>query len=318
MKPFVLRTGLAFILLFLFFYISQGLNAQENLLFLKTTDGELSGTLSVPAQKNKMPLVLLIAGSGPTDRNGNQPGMENNSLKFLAAELLKNGIASLRYDKRSVGSSVITEEIDLRFDTYISDAKAWTDLLATDPRFSRIIIAGHSEGSLVGMLAAVNNKKVNAFISIAGAGRPIDEILKEQMSGVQPEARSMIYSMLDTLRAGDTISNVPVIFYSLFRPSVQPYMISWIKYDPKAEIAKLNIPVLILNGTTDIQVKVKDAQLLAAANPLAKLKIIENMNHVLKECKSEDKEIQEKIYEDPNAPLKKELMETILPFIKQL
>ena len=136
-----------------------------------------------------MPVVLLLSGSGPTDRNGNSPMLpgKNNSLQMLAEGLASNGIASLRYDKRGVGESAkaMMAEADLRFETYVDDAVAWCEQLRKDKRFSAVIIAGHSEGSLIGMLAA---KRCNAagFISIAGAGRAAADILRTQLAGKLP------------------------------------------------------------------------------------------------------------------------------------
>ncbi len=148
---------------------------------------------------------LIIAGSGPTDRNGNNEEMENNSLKMLADALNKKGFAALRYDKRGVGQSseVNKDEMEMRPETYVNDVKEWVDLLDKDKRFNKIIVIGHSEGALLGMLAAVNNKKVKGYVSIAGAGRPIDEILKEQFAGVPENVKEIIYGMLDRLKKGD-------------------------------------------------------------------------------------------------------------------
>ncbi len=294
--------------------------AQEENIILKTATGDIDGTLTLPEIKKDIPIVLIIAGSGPTDRNGNNESMENNSLKFLAEELRKNGIASVRFDKRGIAAShdAVSSEKELRFDTYVNDVKEWVEMIAKDKRFSKIIIAGHSEGSLLGMAAAVKNKNVKAFISIAGAGRPADEILKEQMAKTPPAIKQTIYSMIDTLKKGDTIGNVAPAFYMLFRPTVQPYVISWFKYNPQEEIKKLDIPVLILQGTTDAQVKVEDAELLAKAQPKAELKIITNMNHVLKDCETSDKDLQKPIYSNPDLPLNKDFTKEVIGFIKKV
>lgn len=305
---------------FFFLCLSCSLNAQEEGMILKTTTGDIDGTLTLPEIKINIPVVLIIAGSGPTDRNGNNEAMENNSLKFLSEELRKNGIASLRFDKRGIGQSsgAMRKEIDLRFDNYVNDVKDWIALLAKDKRFSKIIIAGHSEGSLIGMIAAAHNKHVNAYISIAGAGRPADEILKEQLEKTPSSVKEIIFSMIDTLKKGDTVGNVAQIFYGLFRPSVQPYMISWFKYNPQTEIKKLEIPVLIVQGSTDVQVTETDATLLSKAQPKAELKIISNMNHVLKDCDTNDKEKQKAIYSNPVLPLNKEFSTEITRFIQKV
>ncbi|MFL5752402.1 MAG: alpha/beta hydrolase [Bacteroidia bacterium] len=310
-----------FLRLILVFLFSLGiLRAQEQTVVLKTKNGDISGSLLLPAAKAKVPLVIIIAGSGPTDRNGNQSSAENNSLKFLAEGLAKSGIASLRYDKRGIGesSAAIEDELSLRFGTYVSDVNDWISLMAADKRFSKIIVAGHSEGSLLGMIAAAKDSRVRAFISIAGVGRPADEVLKEQLSKVVQPVKEIIFSMIDTLKKGDTISSVPVSLYALFRPGIQPYMISWFRYDPQEEIKKLSVPVLILQGSTDVQVSEADAELLYKAYPGAIMKIIPDMNHVLKESKVKDLEAQKPIYADPALPLNRELVPGIVAFIKKI
>lgn len=307
-----------FIFLISVFYSLTSFAQDENLI-LKTSEGDLEGSLLLPVQKNPVPVVLIISGSGPTDRNGNNSEMENNSLKLLAQEFQKNGIASFRFDKRGIGQSATmhSDESEMRPETYIDDVKSWINLLAKDKRFSKIIVAGHSEGSLFGMVASQGNAQVQDYISIAGAGKPIDEILKEQFSKTPDNIKTIIYGMLDKLKKGDTLTNVPPIFYAIFRPSIQPYMIAWMKYNPQTELKKLKVPILITNGTTDIQVKEEDARLLAKAQPKARLEIIKNMNHVLKDCDTTDKEIQIKTYNDPELPLNKEFAKIIVDFVTE-
>ena len=281
------------VFLFLFFPVgSESFAQSENRLgyfemdqTLQTSTGELSGTLTVPILKGTFPVALIIAGSGPTDRNGNNAQMKNNSLQMLAHELAAHGIASLRYDKRGIGksaSALISEEL-LRFENYVEDAKAWVSELKTDSRFRELIIIGHSEGSLIGMLAS---EKADVFVSLAGAGRSIDVILKEQLA-VQLEGKKKLLRAanegLAKLKEGKLVEDAPVELFGLFRPSVQPYMISWMKYDPAVEISKLNIPIVIIQGSTDLQVSEEDARLLFEAHRLdSRLIIIEDMNHVLK------------------------------------
>jgi uncharacterized protein len=294
--------------------------SQEVPISLKTSKCEIKGTLTLPAQKQDIPVVLIISGSGPTDRNCNQSKIKTNAFKYLADTLRKLGIASVRFDKRGIGESFEKDfnEKNMRFDSYVDDVKAWIKLLSKDNRFSKIIIAGHSEGSLIGMLASVNNKKVKGYISIAGPGNSADELLKEQLASLSQDEKDIAYAIIDKLKKGDTIKKVPIKLVSLFRPSIQPYMISWFKYDPKEVIKKINIPILILQGSTDIQVSETDADLLAKANPLAKKIIIQNMNHTLKDCDSKDDQAQIPAYTNPELPLNKEFTKEIVGFIKDL
>lgn len=288
---------------------------EEQIVVLETEKGNLEGTLLVPKNNFNGKVVLIIAGSGPTDRNGNNTMMENNSLKMLAEGLVENGVASLRYDKRGVGKSQQAglEESELRFETYVNDAVDWIQWLEKKNSFDEIIIAGHSEGSLIGMLAA-QSSDVDAFISIAGAGKSADKIIKGQLAGQPDFVMQTANEIIDQLLKGKTVDSVGQMFYSLFRPSVQPYLISWFKYDPAKEIARLDIPVLIVQGTTDLQVKTEESEILKEAHPEAKKVILEKMNHILKVAEAErQKNIQ--TYFDPELPLHDQLIESIVSFL---
>lgn len=285
----------------------------ETKITLQTKTGEIFGTLTTPEKFDKIPVALIIAGSGPTDRDGNNPMMKNNSLKILASELSKNGIATLRYDKRGIAESKSAgkNEAEVRIDDLVTDAKEWIQLLKQDKRFSKVIVIGHSEGSLIGMLAGTN---ANKFISIAGAGQSADKILKEQLSSQPKEVQDLSFPIIDSLKNGKTIDNVPPMLNSLFRPTVQPYMISWFKYDPQNEIKKLAIPSLILQGTNDIQVSVEDAKRLSNANQKAELVLINDMNHILRIIEGD---IQANIatYSKGDLPIASELVKSITTFI---
>lgn len=288
----------------------------EEEVVLKTETGNIYGSLLIPVEPEKPAVVFIIAGSGPTDRNGNNPMMSNNSLKMLAEGLQENGIASLRFDKRGIAESQAsgTEENDLRFDHYVQDAEAWIKLLIESNRFSEIIVLGHSEGSLIGMIASVRNE-VAKFISLAGAGLPAGDVIREQLKTQPSIVLDPSLVILDKLENGETVEEVPQMLFSIFRPSVQPYMISWFKYDPRKEISKLDIPILILQGTTDLQVSVADAENLATANPKSHTEIIEGMNHVLKASEA-DRQKNLLTYSLPDLPLKEELVGIIVHFIK--
>ena len=287
----------------------------ETTLVLETATGKLSGSLTLPADFKEGPVVLIIAGSGPTDRNGNNPMMKNNCLQQLAFGLANKGIAALRFDKRGVAESAaaLKKESELSFDHFVEDARAWIELLRSDKRFTEIIIAGHSEGSLIGMLAA--GKNCSKFISIAGAGEPANITIRRQLATQPSEVTEIAYPILDSLAAGRLVPDVRPMLVALFRPSVQPYLVSWFKYNPKTEIKKLNLPILIIQGTTDIQVSVDDAKNLHSAKPEAKLVIIENMNHVLKIVGDERTENFQS-YNNPDLPLATELLVNIIAFIR--
>src|SRR3954453_19243835 len=285
-------------------------------------DKTLHSTLLLPKDMSKpMPVVLLLSGSGPTDRNGNSPILpgKNNSLLMLAEGLASNGIASLRYDKRGVGESAgaSVAEADLRLDTYVDDALAWCQQLRQDKRFSAVVIAGHSEGSLIGMLAA-KRCNANGYISISGAGRSAADILRTQLAGkLRPDLAAQSEAIIKNLEAGKMTENPPPQLDAIYRPSVQPSLISWFRYDPAKWIATLTVPVLIVQGTTDLQVTVDDAKRLAAANPKAKLLVIEGMNHVLKEVPP-DRDKQIASYSNPDLRLAPEFLVGIVDFLRKV
>jgi len=292
--------------------------SQEKLLF-KTEEININplinGSLFSPVQSNnKTNLVILIAGSGPTDRNGNQIGMTNNSLKLLAEALAQNGISVFSYDKRIIAQikAKTVNEKELSFDAFIKDAKDVIQFFKNQKRYNKITIAGHSEGSLIGMVAALD--EADAFISIAGAGRPIDFVLVDQIEKQAPFLKEEVKQDLALLKEGKTFELKNQLLASLFRESVQPYMISWIKHVPQDEIRKLHIPVLILNGTKDLQVNTSEAQFLKSAKPNASLVIIDNMNHIFKEIKGDDIE-NKNSYSNPELPVMSELVISISGFI---
>lgn len=294
-------------------------SATSEPVVLDSPGGKLHGTLLVPAAgRAPYPVVLIIAGSGPTDRNGNSPLLPgaNNSLRYLAEGLAAGGVASLRFDKRGVAESVTAakSESDLRFDTYIEDAVLWGQRLRADRRFSALVVAGHSEGSLVGAVAA-QRLGADGFVSIAGAGRRIDVVILEQVKPqFTPEQYAKTEATLKSLLEGKTVPDIPANDI-LFRPSVQPYIISWLKYDPAAEVAKLKAPVLVAHGTHDMQARAEDAKALAAAKPGAKLLLVEGMNHVLKLTPADPKQ-QVASYSDPALPVAPKFLAEVVAFVK--
>lgn len=276
----------------------------------------VDGTLLVPETTGKLPLAILIGGSGPTDRNGNQQMLVNNSLKLLAEGIYENGIASFRYDKRIVKQMKLgsVNEKNIRFDDFIDDAIAILTYFKKDERFSEIYIIGHSQGSLVGMVAA--QEGANGFVSIAGAGQEIDDVIVDQLAKQAPGLADNGRTAFDDMRANGVANNFSPGLASIFRKDIQPFILTWMKYDPKVEIAKLTIPVLIVNGDKDIQVQVSEAELLRNAKPDAAFKIIPNMNHVLKQIKGNDLE-NSKSYNIYNLPVVPELIATVSDFISQ-
>lgn len=305
--------------IFLILLFTVNLFAQEKTFTTQeiSIDPMLNGTLYTPNKSSKKTnLVILIPGSGIPDRNGNQPSATNNSLKFLSEGLASKEIAVYAYDKRAIAQLKAgnLEEKNMTFDDGINDVKQIIQFFKAKKQFKKILLAGHSEGSLIGMIASKDN--ADGYISIAGAGRPIDEILEEQVAKQAPFLKAELRKNLDILKSGQTFTLENKMLSSLLRESVQPYLISWFKYNPQMELKKLQIPVLIITGTKDLQVPDSDAKLLHDAYPKSDLAIIENMNHIFKEIKEDSDNL--KSYNDPNMPVIPELIEKIAVFTKQL
>lgn len=309
-------------LLFFTFFIFQNTNSQnfiEKEIILETPTGKIFGTLTTPENKKRFPLALIISGSGPTDRDGNSLMMQgkNNSLLLLTHELAEKGIATIRYDKRGVGESRKSgfSELDLRFDHYVYDAVFWLRKIKSDKRFKKVGIIGHSEGSLIGMIAATK-EKVDFYVSMAGAAFPANKIISEQLQGQTDDIRTDAERIMTKLNEGFTADSINPMLFSIFRPSVQPYLISWFAYNPTEVIKKLDNPVLIVQGTSDIQVSMENAEVLSNASDEAELFLINDMNHVLK-ITGDDIEKNIAAYTNPDLPLADGLINKIATFIKK-
>ncbi len=286
---------------------------------IQLDNGILEGTLSIADTNKLTPVVYIIAGSGPNDRDGNQPAAKSNAHLLLSDSLLSRGVSTLRVDKRMSGNSIVemVSEEDMTFDYFVDDSKLWIDFLEKQNRFSDIIIIGHSQGSLVGILAAQNNNKVDAFISLAGPSGKVFEKLREQIYTQTPVFKTGLEPIFLKLEKGERVDSIPPFLNNLFRPSVQPFLISWDKYDPTEEIKKLEIPVAIIQGTTDFQVSVADAEQLKEAYPKAELMIIEGMNHVIKDAPA-DRMKNMKTYTDPDLPINSSITQHIVEFVRSL
>ena len=288
-------------------------------IVLETATGAIHGSLNHPGGGSSVPVALIIAGSGPTDRDGNTAGMpgRNDAYRMLAEALARRGIATVRFDKRGIAASggAAPSEAELRFETYVEDAAGWLRMLRQDPRFSTVTVIGHSEGSLVGMLAA-REAAADAFVSIAGIARRASDILRDQLRSRLPaELSARNERILQALERGETVDTVPPELATLYRPSVQPYVISWFRYLPADEIARLSVPTLVVQGTTDVQVGVAEAEELARRSSSARLEIIEGMNHVLKRVSGGLAE-QQPSYFDPALPIVPELVDAVASFIE--
>jgi pimeloyl-ACP methyl ester carboxylesterase len=282
----------------------------------------LYGSLLPGGSGERKPAVLIISGSGPTDRDSNSTmGLKPNSLKMLAQAFASANITSLRFDKRGVGKSAAAAppESELKFDSMVQDAVAWAKYLAKQDGVSCVVLAGHSEGSLIAALAAhaLENEQIPVcgVISIAGSGRPASIILGDQLRAGLPEPlRSRALEIIGELEHGRPVANVPDALAAVFRANVQPYLISWFAYDPVAAYRGLKAPVMVLQGDADLQVSVADAQALGTAKPGIDLVILERVNHVLKHV-ALDREANLATYNNPVLPLDEDVTAAVLRFL---
>lgn len=301
-----------------FFLLSTIVVAQQPTLTSEELDINkyIKGTLTVPNGLENPPLVILVQGSGPVDRNGNQSFMKNDSFKKLASELAEAGIATYRFDKRILQMRRLgIKEEDIRFDDFVTDVSTALDHFISTNAYKNISVLGHSQGSLVGMIAAKD--KADAFISVAGAAHPIDSIIVDQIAGQMPGLKENVQQSFKDMRETGSSKNYNPMLEMVFRPSVQPFILSWMQYNPQEEIKELDMPVLLINGSNDLQVQEEQAELLKKANPEAKLVILDKMNHVFRKIEGDDLE-NSKSYNDAGLPLHPELVPLIANFINSL
>jgi pimeloyl-ACP methyl ester carboxylesterase len=310
-----------FNLLLIAFAISFNTLAQDSItsedLVITNDSIQLPGTLSYNSQLKSQPLVIFVHGSGNVDRNGNQAGMNVNPnyIKMLNDSLVSRGIAFFRFDKRTATPSNLKHIMtDMRFEGFVEDINLTIDKFKNDERFSSITLIGHSQGSLVAMLA--DHSHIDKYISLAGASESIDNIMVKQVKQQNGEAiGNMVDAHFKELSEKGSIENVDPMLLSLFNKPTQPFMLSWMNYNPSEEIKKLKLPILILNGSKDLQVPISEAEHLHAANPNSKLVIIDNMNHVLKTIEKDEDNLAS--YMSENFKLSADLVKSIETFIKQ-
>lgn len=278
---------------------------------------QLPGTLTHDASLNTQPLIIFVHGSGNIDRNGNQAGLPANAnyIKQLSDSLTRKKIAFYRYDKRTATPAnlkYLMKEVD--FNDFVEDLRLVIDHFKDDPRFSSITLLGHSQGSLVAMLASQSD--IDKYISLAGPSLSIDTTILKQFQNMYPDLVEPATRYFKELKETGTIKEIkePVL-KQVFPKQNQVFFATWMQYDPVEELKKITVPILILNGAKDLQVELEDAKNLHAAQPNSELVIISNMNHVLKDIEKDEDNLAS--YASPDFPLSKELINTIEAFIKK-
>jgi len=283
--------------------------------------GTVEGTLEVPEAPGPVPLAIIVSGSGMQDRDGNTPGSSGPDIyRLLALGLRDAGIASLRYDDPGAAKSrdaLPARNEQITYEMEVDVVLRWVDAMREDPRFGPILLAGHSQGSLSAILVA--QQRDVSVVSLAGAGRPIGRVLRDQLEPRLTAAELVkLDEALAKLEKGELAGPLGPPLDSVLHESVQPYMISWMKYDPRREIAKVSGAALVIQGGTDLQVSTEDAELLASGNERAELLIIPDMCHPLKQATSKDARLQSKQYRDPKVPLHEALVPAIETFARGL
>ena len=275
----------------------------------------IHGTLLESANSNSV-LSIIISGSGPTDRDGNSTSLKSDYLKMLAEGLFENGISSYRYDKRGVGNSIgkIKSGDEVKFSDFINDAINIINHFRGTNKFKKVVVIGHSEGALIGMIAS--RLIADSFISIAGAGEDYLTLIQRQLSIQPPYVKSMSDPVIEKLKNKELVDSVPPLLNSLFNNTVQKYLIDASSYDPKQEISKLDIPVLIVQGSNDIQIEVTDAQLLHNAAKKSRLEIIQGMNHVFRQA-PENRLLNMQTYGNPELSIDDSLVNLIVDFLDE-
>lgn len=282
------------------------------------TAGGLHGTLQTPADSApRGPAVLIIAGSGPTDRNGNGPLVSTDTYRMLAEGFAAQGIRSLRYDKRGIGESraLAAREEDLQFGHFVDDAVTAIRALAARPDVSAVFVAGHSEGALVALLAA-QKIDVAGVMLLTATGRPLSAVMRDQLQAMPASLKDDAFRILDKLIAGEPVRDVRPDLSALFRPSVQPFLLSLLTIDPAAELRKLKAPALVMHAERDLQISRSDFEALRAARGGLHSVVLPEANHVLKTSPA-DRASNIALYSNRTAPLDPGVMPPLVAFVRR-
>jgi len=276
----------------------------------------IEGSLVTPYSETGIPLVIFIMDAGAINRDGNDRMSKNNAFKLLATELAKQEIATYRFDKRLFKLDALgIHENEVSLDHFIEDVESIVQYFRKNGNYSKIVLAGHGQGSLVGIIASKNN--ADGFISIAGNAQPIDKIVIQQLEKQAPGLDKKAAIAFHDLKEKGRALNYDPALESIFGYNLQPFMKSWIQYTPSEEIKALEIPILIIQGDKDIQVDIAQAIQLKEAVPNASLKIIKNMNHILREITGNRLE-NHKSYNEYWLKIMPEITHTISKFVTGL
>ncbi|MFD1788147.1 alpha/beta hydrolase [Sphingomonas floccifaciens] len=283
--------------------------------------GPLAGTLTLA--EGKGPAVIIIPGSGPTDRDGNSPlGITAGSYRMLADALAAKGVSSIRIDKRGMFGSraAVADPNDATMAGYADDARAWARLAAKRSGTACAWLVGHSEGGVVALQAAQSADGICGVVLLASPGRPLGAVMRGQFRANPANAPILdaALGMLDAVEAGKTVdpATLPVPLNGMFPLGVQKYLTGVIALDPAQLAATAKVPVVVVQGDADLQVSVDDdAKRIAAANPKARLTVLPGVNHVLKQVGG-DRLANQRSYADSSLPIAPEVVEAVVEAVK--
>ncbi len=303
------------------FSFPAGATVTEKFFDAPTQTGHLKGTFLSPESK-PTDVVLIIPGSGPTDRDGNNPaGVKASTYRLLAEGLASQSVASLRFDKRGMFASATAtpDGNNVTIADYVGDVRSWVTVLQRETSAKCVWVLGHSEGGLIALAAAQGQPNICGLILVATAGRPMGEVLRAQLKSNPGNAPILSQAMhaIDVLESGSKVDveSMHPALKNLFSPSVQGFLISLFSFDPIKLISGISKPVLILQGQNDIQMDEADARLIQHADPQAKLVILPNVNHVLKSVTTKDRRENLATYSDPGLPLAPGVVDAIAAFL---
>jgi uncharacterized protein len=283
--------------------------------------GPLKGTMLSPAA-GRVATMLIIPGSGPTDRDGNNPlGVKASTYRLLAEGLAASGISTVRIDKRGMFASTaaVADGNAVTIDDYVADVGAWIEVIRKDAGVACVWILGHSEGGLVALAAAQKLPDICGLVLVAAAGRPLGDVLRSQLQANPANAPILPQAMaaIDSLEAGKRVdvAGMHPALMPLFAPQVQGFLIDTFAHDPAKLIAAVTKPILIVQGRRDMQIGVEDAKRLKDRAPKAELVLLPDVNHVLKTVASNDPRANAATYADPSLPLAPGVVEAIAQFV---
>src|SRR5262249_23145065 len=296
---------------------TANVSAAETRLNIEGPSGALQGTLASPDGGPKAPVAIIIPRSGPTDRDGHNPlVIIAASYRVRAEALAAKGVSTIRIDKRGMfGSSAAAADADnVRMTDMADDVRAWGREARKRSSAPCAWLIGHSEGAIVALIAAQQPEGLCGLILVAGPGRKTSDIMREQFKADPTSAPILeqVLAVISELEAGRRVdvSSMHPALMALFPPRVQGFLIDQMSYDPAQLLARYAGPVLLLQGTTDLQISMQDAQRLAGARSGVTLVTLEGVNHILKVAPA-DRAANTATYGNSALPIAPSLVEAI-------